>query len=255
MAHTTIDEIQAMTLDEVMGLNPEVMNINGHDVYLVDLGGRFGFSALVFRNGKHLYYANDYELHHSNKNHDELVKWYKDTMNNKLFSDAMIAAPITDYINGEKKDEYLRDYYPLMCDDKISAFNIFHNDKERADFERSIKDKIFNPIGFFYTSDKEFSNRLFELYNIAQESKKPQKDNYNYWLEAFKYEMFNHEYAINWEADTDTLGAFGNIPTDIYRKFDRSNDLNVLFDYLEFSDIQRKAYMEARKYVIENSNF
>ena len=27
--------------------------------------------------------------------------------------------------------------------------------------------------------------------------------------EAFRYEMENHEYIINWEGDTDVLGCFG----------------------------------------------
>ena len=84
-------------------------------------------------------------------------------------------------------------------------------------------------------------------------SKNYKKDDYNYWVEAFKVEMYNHEYAINWDADTDTLGVFGNIPDDVYIKFERNNDLNILFDCLGFSDIQRKAYIEARNYVIANT--
>ena len=36
-------------------------------------------------------------------------------------------------------------------------------------------------------------------------------NNFEYQKAAFKHEMFNHEYSINWQADYDTLSAFGMI--------------------------------------------
>lgn len=252
-----IKDIEALTESEVKEMDHELYNINDHQVYFVDFEGYFGFSALVFRNGSHLYYANDYELHHKTMSRPELVKWYLETMELKLYSDEMIAAPVNDYIDGERKDDYLRNYYPQMCVDKISAFNIFHNDAEQELFRQETADMIYNQIGFFFTRDKAFSDRLNELYRIAQESKKESEDNYNYWFEAFKYEMFNHEYAISWEPDTSTLSAFG-LPYQVGYEYESkaySKGLNYLFDALNFTDIQRNAYREARAYVLNNSNY
>lgn len=252
-----IKDIEALTLEEVEAMDHIKIEINGHDVYMVDFKGYFGFSALVFRAGHHLYYANDYELHHKGKSREEIKKLYEDTLPNKLYSDEMIAAPIKDYHDGENKDYYLYNYYPQMCSDKVSAFNIFHNDTERAAFEKKIKDMYYSKIGFFYTRDKTFIDRLNELYQIAQKSKKGSLDNYDYWLDAFKYEMFNHEYAISWEPDTSTLSAFG-LPYEVgyqYENNDYSKGLDYLFDALKFSDMQRKAYRDARSYVLNHSNY
>lgn len=257
MKEYLIKDIEALTEYEVLKMDHEVEQINGHSVYFVDFGGYFGYSALVFRAGAHLYYANDYELHHKTMTRPELKKWYLETMKNKLYSDEMIAAPVKDYTDGQKKEEYLRDYYPLMCIDKISAFHIFHNEEEEELFKQETKDMIYNPIGFFYTRDKAFSDRLMELYKIALKSKEPSKDNYDYWFQAFKYEMFNHEYAISWEPDTSTLSAFG-LPYNIgyeYENKSYSKGLNFLFDALNFTDIQRKAYRDARSYVLNNSDY
>lgn len=253
--YETIKQIEAMTEAQAQELNAERLQINGHNVYLADLEGYYGFSALVFRNGHHLYYADDYELHHKHMTHEELKKWYAESMTRKLFSDEMIAEPCRTYEENEAKDYYLRNYYPLMCDNKVSAFNIFHNDEEREAFEREVENMHYSRIGFFYSSDKAFIDCLNELFIIAQKSQEDAKNNREYWLNAFKYEMLNHEYAINWEADTDTLSAFGNIPRNVARDFYNNRaGLDDLFNALNFSDIQRSAYREAQAYVMNHSN-
>lgn len=253
----TIKDIESLTQYEVLKMDHEAIEVNGHQVYLVDFKGYFGYSALVFRAGAHLYYANDYELHHKGKTHEELKAWYEDTLKYKLFSDDMISAPVSDYQEAERKEYYLRNYYPQMCDDKISAFRICTNEADEKTFDKEVEGMIYNPVGFFYTNDKTFSDRLIELYKIALKSKEPSKDNYDYWFNAFKYEMFNHEYAISWEPDTSTLSAFG-LPYKVgyeYENKEYSKGLNFLFDALDFSDMQRKAYREARSYVLSHSNY
>lgn len=257
MKEWTIKDIEALTEYEVLSMDHETARINGHDIYFVDFEGYFGFSALVFRAGAHLYYANDYELHHKTMTREELKTWYIDTMHNKLFSDDMIGQPIKDYNEGQRKEDYLRNYYPLMCEDKISAFHIFHNEAEKELFRQEIKGMIYNPIGFFYTNDKWFSDRLIELYKTAQKSKEATKDSYDYWFNAFKYEMYNHEYAISWEPDTSTLSAFG-LSYEVGAEYENGSyekGLNFLFDALDFTDIQRKAYRDARTYVLNNSSY
>lgn len=257
MKDWTIKDIEALTEYEVLSMDHETARINGHDIYFVDFQGYFGFSALVFRAGAHLYYANDYQLHHAHKTPEELKTWYMDTMKNKLFSDDMIGQPIKDYTEGQRKEDYLRNYYPQMCIDKISAFHIFHNEAEKELFRQETENMIYNPIGFFYTNDKDFSDRLIELYKTAQKSKEATKDSYDYWFIAFKYEMYNHEYAISWEPDTSTLSAFG-LSYEVGAEYENGSyekGLNFLFDALDFTDIQRKAYRDARTYVLNNSSY
>lgn len=75
-------------------------------------------------------------------------------------------------------------------------------------------------------------------------------DNFEYWKSAFKYEMANHEYAINWQADWDTLSAFGNIQ---YHGHDE-NEVEQYFDELHFTETQRKAYWAARREYMREAN-
>ena len=99
----TIDQIEAMTADTVSELSGgNVEKIKNHDVYFVDLGGDFGFSALVFYGCRHIYHANDYQLHHPNRSVEELKDFYIQALNNKLFTEEEITGPVSSY------DEYSR---------------------------------------------------------------------------------------------------------------------------------------------------
>ena len=60
-----IQDIEAVTEETAREMALEVLTVKGHTVYLVDFGGYFGYSCLVFCNGRHIHYANDYQLHHS----------------------------------------------------------------------------------------------------------------------------------------------------------------------------------------------
>ena len=61
----TIEKIQKLTITEARKIALEIMEIKEHKCIFVDFNdNRFGYSVLVFKNGKHIYYANDYELHH-----------------------------------------------------------------------------------------------------------------------------------------------------------------------------------------------
>ena len=53
-----INEIESLTWDQAQKLAMEIVKIKGHDVILADLGEYFGYSALVFKNGEHIYFAN-----------------------------------------------------------------------------------------------------------------------------------------------------------------------------------------------------
>ena len=96
-----IKEIEALTMKELELLKKEgkaeLLNIKEHDCYFTDLGKYFGYSVLVFKNNKHMYYVNDYQLHHSSKSIDKLKQWYIDTLENKLYTESELMEDIQDY--------------------------------------------------------------------------------------------------------------------------------------------------------------
>lgn len=65
---------------------------------------------------------------------------------------------------------------------------------------------------------------------------------YDFCKSAVYSEMCNHEYGINWQADFDVMSCFGHIEYT-----DASDDLIQYFDQLNWSDDQRKAYIDARR--------
>ena len=87
----TISEIESLDENQVKAMAKEAIEIKGHTVYFVDLGD-FGYSALVFSDGRHIYHANDYALHHRGMKDDaqSLRDRYVKTMNEKLFTEEML---------------------------------------------------------------------------------------------------------------------------------------------------------------------
>lgn len=71
----TIRDIEALTEEQAAAMAIETASVKGHQVYFVDFGGYFGYSVLVFADGHHIKYANDYELHHKDKSRDELQEF------------------------------------------------------------------------------------------------------------------------------------------------------------------------------------
>ena len=87
MENLTIEEIEALSIDEVKTITLEKLYVKGFDIYLVNLGEYFGYSALVFKDNHHVYFANLYELHYryNSPTHEQLKKKYISLLNNKLF--------------------------------------------------------------------------------------------------------------------------------------------------------------------------
>lgn len=244
----TIYEIEKLTEAQANEMKLETLVIKGHQIYLIDLGGAFGYSALVFKNGKHIHYANEYELHHQGKARDDLRKWYINALNHKLFTEDEIREEIKNYDEFQAKRNYLTNYYNMQTD-YVSAFCICNNEKEEKAFKRKIKGLHYNPVSFCYMSDKDFITHQMELMAWLMCRKAELNDNYEYYKNAFVKEMFNHEYAINLQADYDTLGAFGSVVW----KGDGAT-LDDYFDQLNFNEIQRKAYVDARKEYYKKAN-
>lgn len=238
----SIRDIEALTEEQAKELSEESMVIKEHNVYFIDFPGYFGYSACVYINGHHIHYANDYALHHPKKTKEELKQWYIGTLNNKLFTEGELTAPITSYDDYTRKNYFLTNYYP-MREDYISAFRINSTDEEEKAFEKSVENMYYNPVSFSYFKDKEFVQHCIKLHVALQEAKNNTLDNYDYWKSAFVSEMCNHEYAINWQGDYDVLSVFGNPE---WRFEEGKNTLDAWFKDCEFNDLQRRAYMDAR---------
>lgn len=244
----TIDEIRALTEDEAFTLAEDTAVIKDHTIYFVDFGGYFGFSCLVFACGRHIYYANDYALHHKgnewagtkDKTKEELLKLYKEKMNNILFTEDEIVGPVKDYDDYSRKDYFLRNYYPMRVD-SVSIFHIVHSEAEAEEYRKKFIGKVYDDAACAYIEDAEFVEHHLKLLKALEKSKTEHADSFEYWKDAILREMYNHEYGYNWQADFDTLGAFGPV-----RWHGEDEDLDKYFEDVNFNDTQRRAYYAAR---------
>lgn len=236
----TIRDIETLTEAQAAEMAIETATVKGHQVYFVDFGGYFGYSVLVFADGHYIKYANDYELHHKDKSRDELRGFYLSSLNKKLFT-ADEMETVNDYQEKKAKEYYIRNYYGLRRD-HISMF-FCGPDEEREKLRKKTENMIFSPVfmAYYDKKDADFVKCGEELIS-ALEKAEPQKDNAEYWKSAFLYEMFNHEYGINWQADFDVCSCFGDCSSVA-----NIDDINELFNACNFSDIQRAAYMAARR--------
>lgn len=236
----SIRDIESLPEEKAVKDALEHLVIKEHEVYLIDLGDAFGYSALVYKNGKPIHYANDYELHHSKRSRGELRNIYVEGLNNKLFTEEELTGPVKGYDDYQRKSYYLHNYYGMRYDN-VSMFFIVTPESEAAHNE-AIKGLFFNPVSYSYMADKEAVEHMADLQKRLSDRRKECEQSYEYLKSAFKYEMSNHEYAINtYQGNWDVLSCFGEIT---YNEFD---DINDYFDQLKFTDVQKKAFLDARK--------
>lgn len=251
----TIHDIETLTEPEAAALAEETLTIKEHTVYLVDFGGYFGYSCLVFKNGHHIHYANDYALHHKYTKYnddgttesveigrEELRQRYIDALNFTLWTEEEITGPLKDYDEYQAKSRFLHNYYG-MREDHVSIFGDFSNDEKVQAYRKRTAGMILNPVAFaHYPADKrDFVEHHKALYEVRERRAAELEQDYDYLKAAFLREMYDHEYGINWQGDWDVLSCFGDIE---YRDED---GLTGYFDQLEFNDTQRRAYMDARR--------
>lgn len=237
----TIKDIESMSAADLASFADEVETIKGHTVYYIDFGGYFGFSACVTADGRHIYYANDYELHHGGKSRDELREIYRRKLSGKLFTDEELQT-VNSYDDYTAKSYYIRNYY-AMRRPYISAFFI-GSDAERAEIEKKTEKMVFSPVfmAFYAPENADFVKRGAELLRGLDEAEQRNKENAEYWKSAFLSEMYNHEYGINWQADYDVISCFGNCE-GVKDYTDRAE----LFAACGFNATQRSAYDAARR--------
>ena len=251
----TIEDIEAMTEQDVQRMALETLTIKGHTVYLVDFGGYFGYSALVFAEGRHIHYADDYSLHHkhtvyeddgtthpSDTSRETLRELYIKGLGNKLFTEEEIAAPLTDYNEYDRKNHYLYNFYGMRRE-HLSIFGNFNKPGAEEEWHRRKAGfPFYDPYAFAYYKDETFVRHHAFLMDELRKAEAAMKDSAEYWEGAFLHEMYNHEYGINWQADYDTLSAFGSP-----KWLGDDASLTDYFDQLGFNDVQRKAYVTAQR--------
>ena len=246
----TIKDIETLLEIDAKAAALEVTEIKGHTIYFVDFGGNFGYSVLVFKDGHHIKYANDYELHHRGKTREELNELYKLSLAHKLYTDEEIAQPLKSYDEYTAKEYYLRNYYGLRRK-HISIFCINPSKEQQAEFERKTKTMVYDPVALAYYDDPEFVERHVELFAELEERYAATATDYEYQKSAFMYELGNHEYHINsYQGDWDTLSAFGKIEWH-----GQGIDARVqYYKELKFNDVQIRAFEDARKEFLKHAN-
>lgn len=216
----TIREIENLTIEDLKKFEKEgkaeIINIKNHDCYLIDLGGYFGYSILVFKNNRHIYYANDYQLHHSRKNKEELKKYYIEVLNNKLFTESELLEEIKSYIEYKNKNYYVRNYW-IMQFERLSAFYIGEPEKGRAE---AIKKMVYCSPCFSYVNDKEIVKKAYKFINHIEKSYQKTMEDIEIFRKMISYELSNHEACITMDYTTtlDSLGLKFEELTDVQQE-------------------------------------
>lgn len=239
-----IHNIEAITEETAALIADDFVRINCHTVYFIDFPGYFGYSALVFANGRHIHYANNYKIHHPNKSTAELHTIYINTLRHTLFTDVQLVAPLDTYDDYKAREYYLHNYYGMRYD-HVSAFYIGDKNKPNTD------GMIYSPRtwSYFKAEDADVVTRINDLYDKLDEMFKAAMLEYDFAKSAFLYEMYNHEYAINWQGDFDVLNTFGGV------RYVESDNRSHYFKQLGFTATQIAAYEAAAAECRENSDY
>lgn len=210
MKDFNIDMIRALTVEEARQMALETMEIKDHECIFIDFGGYFGYSVLVFKNEKHIHYADDFELHHGyivkESGKEALKQWYIDTLNRKLYTDAELLEDVKTYDEYEKKNYFLRNYY-IMRYDYVSIFGIGEEAQKAFDEARKTY-TIYNPVSFCYVMDESIVKNQSEILKHLEESFEKLKASDETFKEMVSHELANHEACITCDY-TDALDALG----------------------------------------------
>lgn len=212
MTNWNIDSIENITYAEAQENALETMIIKEHDCFFVDFGSNFGYSVLVFRNGKHIHYANDYELHHEytakQEGKEALRQYYIDAMNGKLFTDGELLQGVTSYDEYKRKDYFLRNYW-IMQFDSLSIFGI--GDKAQKEFDEAKSNfPFYNPISFCYVADAEIVEKSKMFSEHLEKAYAELKTDDEAFRDMVSRELANHEACITCDY-TEALGALGMV--------------------------------------------
>ncbi len=178
---------------------------DGYNLYLVDFGGYFGLSALVYADGQRVW--SDYALHHRERaENGTLPAWYIETANAAIYSAEELKQPIKNYNDYCARNDFIRNIYSRRRD-YISMFFI---GKRPAEQEQQIKDvyKFPSRVSFAYYADKDFVEQLNRL--LAQNEKLYAEFMHGdeAFRDAIRRELANHEACITGDYE-EGLAALG----------------------------------------------
>ena len=210
MKNFNIDMIRALTIEEARQLAIKTMEIKEHECIFVDFEGYFGYSVLVFKDGKHIHYADDFELHHGHivkeSSKEALKQWYIEALNRKLYTDAELMEEVKTYDEYEKKNYFLRNYY-IMRYDYVSMFYI--GEEQKREIEEAKKDFPFiNPVSFCYVKDENIVKTQKEILKHLEKSFEELKKSDETFREMISKQLANHEACITCDYE-DALDALG----------------------------------------------
>lgn len=210
MKEFDIEMIKELTFEDAKELAIESIEIKEHECFFVDFGGYFGYSVLVFKNGKHVHYVDDFELHHTYKvkefGKEALKQWYIKSLNRKLFTDIELMKTVINYDEYERKNYFLRNYY-IMRFDYISIFGIGEEAKKSFEEARKIY-TVYNPVSFCYVKDKNIVDTQTKILKHLEKSFENLKKNDETFREMISSELANHEACITCDY-TDALDSLG----------------------------------------------
>lgn len=246
------EEIERLNENTAKNMATKTAAVKGHNLYFVTLDNGYGRSCLIYMDGHHIHHADDYELYHptwreEELSDDEVWEKMKERAENLLFTEEEMSEPLKNYEEYTHKLDFLINYYAMRVD-YVSIYGIFKNDAEIAAYRKKVRGMHRDPIGSCYVKDKEFVKHHAKLLNDLIKAKKETVENYDYNKSAFLYEMYNHEYGINYEADWDVLNCFGRV------EYEDSFDLQKAFKIVGFTEVQKRAYMDARTQYYEEFN-
>lgn len=206
-AEWDIRAIEALTAQDIEGFeDTEHVKVKGHDVYFVDFGRCFGYSAVVCAEGRHIYHANEYQLHYDLTNRREMRETYVRKLEAKLFTDEELLRPSGDYDERQAKDYYIRNLYSMRREFQ----SMFGNASEWYEREKAAAVRSLVAFAYYHAADQDFVSRMDELHHDFEAANDPLRD-YEHAYDAFLREMYNHEYAISWQGDWDVIRCFAHV--------------------------------------------
>ena len=212
-----INKIESISLEEAKTIAEEEILIKEHTCIFVDFGDAFGYSVLVFNNGRHIHYANDYALHHGKllkeQGKEVLKNFYVKEMNHKLFTEEELLSGAASYDEYLRKEHFLRNYW-IMQFDYVSAFGIKGNS-----YDILAEYTVFDPLSMCYLKDETILNRQRVLYNSLHRSLIYQKNDPKGFREMIRQELANHEACISCSPD-EALSAL-NMDFEILEPWQR----------------------------------
>lgn len=218
----TEEQYKNLSYDKLIEiLKPTILNevtvVKSHQVIFVKIEGyldHYGYTALVFKNNRHIYYADELELHNKyyikdvsdEEKYKILKEKYVEKLNNKLFTNDELLEEVKSYEEKERKLYFLRNYY-IMRFDYLTIFAI--SKKDKGIFEEKKKDyPYYNHVSFCYVKDQTIIDTQEKyLIHIVKSFSKIINSN-DVFRTMISTELANHEACITCSY-SDALEALG----------------------------------------------